>query len=293
MIISFLTLTTYAQEVIEVKHVTLKMSEGMQPSYQVEIPQAPLKTTQQNWVKKLQENIKVKIAEMNGEWVLAGVVKHEFTKDTVSIYSVLIEKENKIILNVFVKIDSVFFSPLDDKTELSSDKTDHSIRNYIRNFAVSQYKLAVDEELAATQKILKDLESDLNKLVKEQDNLKKDISSLENNIEKTERSITSLDHEIELKQQEIISHKSSMLSLVLEEDKKIAQEKDKTLTKEMNKLEKDRTKAKNDISDMKSKIEKNENAVKDNDKLQEEKQSEISAQKQVVVQVQAILDGIK
>ena len=45
-------------------------------------------------------------------------------------------------MNVFIEIDSVFFSPLEDKTQLSAEKTDSRIKNYIRKFAVEQYQLA-------------------------------------------------------------------------------------------------------------------------------------------------------
>lgn len=292
-IIIFLAFSSTAQEVIEVTMATAKMSEGHQPSYYVEIPGAVLKTTQQNWVKKLQENIKVKATEANHEWVLANVVKSELTKDTISVYTVFIEKDNRVRMNVFVKTDSVFFSPVDDKSDLASDKIDNNIKNYIRNFAVSQYKLATGLQLETEQKLLKSLEGELNKLVKENDNLKKEISSLENDIEKTERSISGMDQQIDLKQQESMTHKTFMQGILTDEDKKAALEKDKNLAKEKDKLEKDRSKAKKDISNMESKIEKNKKAIKDNETLQEEKQAEIDAQKLVVTQVQAVVNAIK
>lgn len=252
-----------------------------------------MKSVQQNWIKKLQENIKVKVSEVNHELILSGAVKKELTVDTVSLYTLLIEKEGRVHMTVFVKTDSIFFSPEEDKSALASDKTDNNIINYIRSFAVEQYRLAVADELALEQKKQKDLESDLSKLVKENESLNKEISTLENNIEKTERSITDIDREIELKNQEMTSHRTSMLTLVLEDDKKAAQEKDKGLEKEKNKLEKDRSKAKNDISDMKAKIEKNNKAIKENEKNQEEKKTEISAQKEAVARVQTILNGIR
>ncbi len=46
-----------------------------------------------------------------------------------------------------MEFDSVFFEPKEDKTDLASDKKDNNIKNYIRSFAVDQYKLAVANEL--------------------------------------------------------------------------------------------------------------------------------------------------
>ena len=124
----------FAQETIEVKNIQALMSKGNQPCYLVEIPQADLDFVQQNWIKKLQEGGKIKVKEVKSELVLEGVVKSELTKDTANIYSLLIQKENRIVLNVFVEIQGTFFAPKEDKTDLANDKTDNSIKNYIRSF---------------------------------------------------------------------------------------------------------------------------------------------------------------
>jgi DNA repair exonuclease SbcCD ATPase subunit len=284
---------SFSQETIEVKVESAQMSKGMQTGYMVEIPMAILKDVQQNWIKRLQENIKTRVIASKDEWVLAKVVKSEISSDTISIYSLFIEKEDHIVMNVFVEFDSVFFSPKEDKTQLTAEKTDNSIKNYIRKFAVEQYSIAAEADLNAEQRILEELENDLEKLVKDNENLNKDISSLENDIEKTERKITSLDQQIELKDQEILAHKTSMQGLVGEDEKKAALEKDKALEKEKNKLEKERVNAKDDISNMKSKIDKNNKTIKDNEKLQEEKQEEINVQKEDVAKAQNLFNGIK
>lgn len=291
--IFIIAMPAIAQETIEVKVEQAMMSKGMQTAYVVEMPMAVLKNVQQNWIKRLQENIKVKVVTLKDELVLEKVVKSEISTDTISIYSLIIENTDRIVMNVFVEIDSVFFSPTEDKANLSAGKTDSSIKNYIRKFAVEQYKLAAGSALAAEQKILEELENDLKKLLKDNENLKKDNSSQENNIEKTERQIKSLDQEIDMKNSEVMSHKMSMQGIMNEEAKKTAQEKDKALEKELNKLEKERSKAKDDISDMKSKIEKNNKSIKDNENDQVEKEEEINVQKGDVSKAQALLDGIK
>ena len=54
----------------------------------------------------------------------------------------------------------------------------------------------------------------------------------------------SLDQEIEVLNKEIMSHKTSMLAIQLEDEKKAAQDKEKALEKDRNKLEKERSNAK-------------------------------------------------
>jgi hypothetical protein len=295
VLLSFIlsALTAFPQENIQVTIKQAQMSKGNYPCYSVKIPQAELKSVQQNWVKKLQEGNKIKVKEVDQELTLIGALKPELTPDSVNIFSLLVQTDSAVTLNMFIEIDSVFFGPKDDKTDLASDKTDNSIRNYIRAFAVEQYKQAVTDELEAQQKILKDLENDLEKLVKEEENLVKENSDLENNIEASEREIQEIDNNLTLKNQEILAHNTTMQTIVLEADKKAAQDKQKVLEKEKNQLEKSRSKAKDQISDDKSQIEKNEKAIKQSQEDQVLKQGEITTQNELIIAVQNKLTGIK
>ncbi len=282
-----------AQETIEVKNSTAQMSKGSQPVYLAEIPMASLKAVQAAWTKRLQENIKIKVADNKGELTLANAVKTEIAPDTVSIYTILIEKEDRIVMNVFLQTDSVFFSPNNDKTALAAEKTDNSLKNYIRRFAVEQYRAAATLKLEAEEELLETKQEELEKLVKEEESLKKENSGLENEIEKTEREIASLDQEIDLKNQEITSHKTSMLAIVLEDEKKAAADKDKELEKDKKKLEKERQGLRDEISDMKSSISRNTESIEDGERAQEAMKEEITAQTTAVSEARTFLNGIK
>lgn len=293
LIMLFLGFTSYSQETLEIKITQAQMSKGMQTCYSVEIPGAILKTVQQNWIKKLQENIKVKVVENGPELVLAKVLKPEITSDTISIYSLLIQKDTIVEVDIFVEIDSVFFSPKDDKTDLATDKIDNNIKNYLRSFAVVQYRLVVSDEFEAQEKLLKTMENDLGKLEKTQENLEKDNSSHENDIEEKERELKEIDANIELKNQEILKHNASTLTIALEADKEAAKEKQKTLEKEKKELEKSRSKAKDDISSYKSKIDKNNKEIEESISSQEAKKEEIVAQQNLITAIEMKLGKIK
>jgi hypothetical protein len=293
MFLLFIGMTAYSQDVFEVKNINAQMSKGMQTCYTVDIPRADLKTVQQAWIKKTQESNKVKVKETGQELVLSGVVKPELTNDSISIYSLLIQKDTMISLSVFIEIDRIFFSPKEDKTDLASDKIDNSIKNYLRNFAVEQYRIVVSNELKDQQKVLKTMQDDLEDLVKDQENMEKENSSLENDIEEKEREVKELDQDIDAKRQDIVTHNTSMLTITGEVETKAAKEKQKELEKEKKDLEKNRSRAKDDISSYKSKIEKNKKAIEESITDQEAKKQEIILQQDVITAVQAELNGIK
>jgi hypothetical protein len=288
------SMTGRAQEKIEVTNIQALMSKGLQTCYAVAIPEADRNIVQQNWIKKLQEGVKNKVKTINQELVLSNVVKSELSKDTMTIYSLIIQREeNRVILNVFFEIGGAFFGPKEDKTDLASDQTDNNIKNYIRSFAVEQYRLAVSNELEGEHKVMESLQDDLKKLVKEEESMTRENSSYENDIDKTEREIKQIESNIDLKNKEILSNNTGMLTITGEAEKKAADEKQKNLEKERNKLEKDRSRAKDDISSYKSKIDKNNKNIEESKKSQAEKQEDIDKQAEIVKQVQAKLDGIK
>ena len=289
----FMSQSVFSQEVIEVKSLQAQMSKGTQPCYQVNIPEADMNTVQKNWIKKIQESTKIKVIEKDQELLLAGVVKKELTSDTINIYSLIIPKENYLELNVFYEIDSVFFKPNEDKTDLASEKIDSSIKKYLLSFATEQYRLVVKKELEGEQNELETMQADLEKLIKEEENLRKDNASLETDIEDYEREVAETDKNIELKNQEILNHTLTMQTITGEEARKVAEDDHKDLEKEKKQLVKDRGKAKEGISDSKSKIEKNTKAIEESLKDQEAKKEEIEIQTEVVKQVEEKLEGIK
>jgi predicted nucleic acid-binding Zn-ribbon protein len=296
MLIIIFVLISYSavsQKVIEVKNTTAQMSKGNNPCYVVQIPQAVLKTVQQSWIKKLQEGNKTKVKELNQELQFIGAVKPEITPDSISIYSILIQADSMVTINVFVEIDTVFFGPSEDKALLANDKIDNNIRNYIRDFAITQYKIAVEDELETEQKTLKTMQNDLEKMEKDEENMKKDISTLDNDIDETEKEIKMTEKNLDLKNQEIATHGLSMEKLSTDTEKKAASDKKKQLEKEKKDIEKDISKLKDNVSSDKSKIDKNEKAIKDSEEAQAKMQEEIVNQTTVVEKVQTKLNGIK
>jgi predicted nucleic acid-binding Zn-ribbon protein len=282
-----------AQEILEVKTEQALMSQGQQNAYVIEIPKVYIDVLQQNWIKKLQENVKAKVVNVKGELVLNDVVKPEISSDTISIYTVLIQKEDAIVMNVFIQVGTIFFGNGVDKAVLAQDKTDSAIKAYIRQFAVAQYKLAAAQDLEDEQKLLGEMQKEYDGIVEDNEDLAKKNDNLDNEIDKTERSISDLEKQIDLKSQEILTKSTNLQGVTDPNAKKQAESEKKSLEKEKDKMEKDRTAMKNDISDMKSGIEKNKKQIEDNEESLTEKQKAIDAQKLDVQAAQDHLDGIK
>ena len=279
----------FSQEAIEVQITTAQMSEGRQPGYHVEIPKAELKTTQRNWVKKLQENIKVKVKKVDHEWVLAQAVKNELTKDTLSVYTIFIQKDDKIHMKVFIKIDDVFFSPDDDETKLSRHKTDNNIKSYIRNFALEEYKLIAGNHLQAAERSLKSAENELNRLIREKDYLIRSGSSIKRSIDSYERRLFDTNRQIFNKQKEIIDQQVYMRKLVNENERRAAVEKLRRLERQKYNLEKNRETYARNLAGARKKLDNNINKLNENHSGQVAARTEIAVQQKAIRYYQSIL----
>jgi predicted nucleic acid-binding Zn-ribbon protein len=289
----FFTFRGYSQKTIEVTHTRADMSKGNQAGYVVQVPQASLEDVRKDWKKLLESGTKSKAVGAGAEIDIRKVVNLEISPDTFNIYSILFAKDSTISLTAFFEIDSVFFEPSAKKDDLLNEKTDQSIRNYLRNFSVGEYRKAVEKELKAETKKLDDLEKDLSNLVKDKKNLEKSITKNEENIKQSEDLVKEYDHQSQLKMTEITTHETSMMSITDEAGKKEAKAKLKDLRKEKNKIGKQRANAQKDITGYKSDIEKANKDIYKNMDNQKETQGLIDARQQVVNAVQAKLSGIK
>lgn len=281
------------QEKIEVRTTLAKMSKGEQPGYVVDIPQSSLKKVQQNWMRKIQEGNAIKIKSSGQELVLLSAVKREFMPDTVNIYSIFIDRGNMISLYFFLEKDSVFFAPSEDKTLLSAEKTDHSIRNYLREFATAQYKMAVEVELSREKGTLKDLEDDMKNLQGKEDKIKRAIDDKVNAIELAERKVADKDLEIEMKNQEIITLSLSMQQINSITEREAAMDKKKELEKDKKSMDKERLRLKRQISGYHTGIARNNRSISELQGKQAQKQQQIVARQAIVAGVQEKLANIK
>ena len=133
-----------AQKQITVQQTVQAMSKGTQPCYITEVPQTGLKDLEKDWIRYLNAtNRKGKVSNSGGEIMMRGADNKDVSGEIFNLYSKLVATPDGVGLTVWLTPnDTVFFNPQLDKAE------DIAAHDYIRNFAVSEYYLAVKDELA-------------------------------------------------------------------------------------------------------------------------------------------------
>jgi DNA repair exonuclease SbcCD ATPase subunit len=282
-----------AQEKIEVVNEMVKMSKGEQPAYIVTIPQASYDEVVNNWTKIIRQNTKSKVEEMEHELVIMGTRISQISKDTINIYSAVIQTDSLIKLVALYEIDSVFFSMTDDTHHLHTEKMHHHIKNFMHEFAVNQYKNSVEEELNQAEKQLKTKNKELKELSKQKTSYQKEIKESEQNIKSAEDKISSYEQDSERKLTEINNKKESMGSLQNDPDLlNQAKTQLKTLEKEKRNIDSNLEKEQKNIVKNQSNIEELTRLIEANEEKQKEKMTEIEAREDLVNQIKLKLHGI-
>jgi len=287
-------LFSISQENIEVIQKSVSMSQGEQPAYLVTVPQSDFEQVLKEWKKVIRQNTKSKVEENEHELFIAGTQINSIHHQPINIYSAVINKDSMVKVVAVYEIDSVFFAYSEEIPDLKNEKTHHHIKNFMRDFAVGQYKNAVGIELSDAEKLFKTKNKELKELGKQNEVYQKEMIESEQNIKSSEDLISSYEKDSERKLSEINSKKESIASLTNEPElADQAKNQLKTLEKEKksigDKLEKEQKNiVKNEVN-----IEELNRYIEDNTKKQTAKKAEIENQEDVVEEVKTKLLGIK
>ena len=282
-----------AQQSIEVTNKMVTMSQGEQPAYIVEIPQADVDDVMENWTKIIRQNTKEKAMVTGHEISILGTRIEEIYLEPISIYSAIIKADSTLKLFAVFEIDSVLFN-YEENSTIENEKIHSHIQHFMRDFAVNEYEYAVEEELEAEEKKLKELNKELAGLTGDNENMHKAVKENEQDIKNAEDAIKSYELDNERKQGEINSKKEAIAGLSGQPElQDQAKDQLKDLEKEKkniaNKLEKEQkniVKYQSNITEINRNIERNL-------ELQEIKLQEINTQEDIVQAVKLKLGGIK
>lgn len=282
-----------AQQTIDVTNKSVTMSKGEQPAYIVEIPQGDYDDVVDNWTKHIRQNTKEKVVEVGNEIIISGTQIDEISPEPINIYSAIINSDSTLKLVAVFEIDSVFFN-YEENSTVDNERIHSHIQHFMKDFAVDEYKKAVEEELDAEVKKLKDLNKDLDGLTKDNENLHKAVKENEQDIKDSEDAIKSYELDNERKQGEINAKKEAVAGLSGQpelQDQAKDQLKDlekdkKNISNKLEKEQKNIVKYQSNIQDANRDIERNL-------ELQEDKIKEINAQEDIVQAVKLKLGGIK
>lgn len=285
---------SFGQQKIEVQQEIVTMSQGEQPVYTVLIPESNYEEVVDDWMKIIRQNTKSKIEELEHEIVILATEIKEIIGQPINIYSAVIKDDSSVKIIAAFEIDSVFFSLNEENKTVHSEKTHHHIQNFLREFAVAQYKEFVEIELSDSEKLLKTKNKEYKDISKKIENYQKEIQENEQGIKNSQDLISSYEGENERKQGQIEKKKESIASLSSEPElEKQAKDQLRSLEKDkkgiQNKLEKENK----NIVEYQSEIEEYDRQIEDLQEQQLTKKNEIETQEDVVDSIKTKHAGIK
>lgn len=288
VILAIFSANLFAQESLKITEAARPMSKGSNNAFTVEVPQIKSADLQKSWTNYLKNNTKAKILNEKGEIFTLGAIINKVTDRSINLYSRFQETTVGSNISVFYQIDETFVSSENNPTVAVSAKT------FLYDFGKIAYAEAVQAELDREQKVLKDLEKELEGLHKDEDKELKNIDKLKREIEKSEDLIKVKKNEQDLKQKEITAQKEKMIGVSLNaEEKKLQDKLLKGLESEKTSIIKAQDSARKDITKSEAGIktsQRNLASVKNNI---EAKNAAIAKQKELVAKVQDKLNRVK
>lgn len=293
-LLSLFSVYGLAQTKIEVTNENTTISKGNQPVYVVNIPEANPESVKKDWMKLIRQNTKSKVMESGAEISIKGTTISEIYDKPINLYSAIISQDSSIKLVSAFEIDSVFFEFRENNKTLQMENTHNAIKEFLKGFAIDQYKLAVQDQLDNEEKKLSNLNKEFNDFNKQVENDREKVKENEQNIKNSQDAIAGYEKDNERKIEEINSKKEANAAIKNDPElQKIAKGQLKDLEKEKSSIENNLEKEQKNIVNYQANIEDLNRDIESNLKLIEEKKTEISNQQAIVKAVTAKLKGIK
>lgn len=192
-LLCLLSLPVSAQDEIVVNLQERPSSKGLQPAFEVEVPQA-----QANDAIQILENTlsprgflgifkkRTRLVQEKDEWIMRDIEIKSITSEPLTVYAQVTSFPERIFIRLFFEGRQGFVGSAE-----SAVNTDRA-NQYVRDYGVSVYRNAVEKELKQEEYILLQLQNDLNKMGRKKSTSDKRISNLRSNIEELERENSDL-----------------------------------------------------------------------------------------------------
>lgn len=260
-----------AQKELTVTVAEKHSSKGKVSGFEVEIPQATTKDAisllEKTLVSKGLFKKTPKLVKENDEWIMRGVVVDRIAADSLNVYAQAASFSDRALVTLFFETPKGFVGNADDEGNIIE-----AAKDYVRDYAVTVYRDAVEKELKSEESKLKSLQNDLSKAEKQESNNDKQISSLKSEINSAKAKVTETE------------------GLILQNKSAIKLDEANTVTAELEAKNKELQKE----ADKQSKqIKQSENKIKQLEKKISEGQSEQKSIKAQIDRQQATVDGVK
>lgn len=183
-ILSAFSMVAFAQKTITVDVIPQPAGNNAQTVFSTDIPQANLKDVKKDWMKYISKDSKGNPKEENGEYIQYRAAYKNISPRPFDVYSKLTETSEGVRLTAwFTQNGRVFLS----KESYSSDNM--AVQKYLRDFAVEQYRNAVQSELKMEQDKLSTLEKEFASSVNDEE---KSIKTMNENDRSTEKAYSDI-----------------------------------------------------------------------------------------------------
>lgn len=145
LLVALIPSFVFAQNELVIEEGNAPMPYGMKASYSLVIPQAKLKDVTESFKKYIRTGTKAKIAEENGIISIVGAVNSNISALPINVFGKLTEMIKGISVTLWVSEGEIFISQ-----EVSPSKNE-AVKKYLHDFAVQEYRNAVQNELKAEQ----------------------------------------------------------------------------------------------------------------------------------------------
>jgi len=278
-----------AQEALKVEIESQPTSSDAQAIFFVDIPQTSQTHVEKQWLRYVGRRSKGRSSVNAGQHMQLGAVNKNVSAEPFDVGSKVVGTPSGVRLSAWLTRNGLAFVNKESVTG-----QDLAVKKYLRDFAVEQYRSAVQDELKTEQSKLKDMEKSMRGLEKSGDRSGRAVSSNERSKERTGKAMETSQTDIEQKSARIEGQKE-MLD-VTASDPNANKGASKTM-KEMQSDKKDLQKLNEsqgkDMDDLRSDTKQAEREVMLSLQGQATMQDKINTQRAHVRAVQAKLNAIR
>ncbi|MFZ5428719.1 MAG: hypothetical protein ACOZDD_00695 [Bacteroidota bacterium] len=275
-------LIAFGQEQITVSIQERPSSQGIQPAFEVEVPQA----TANDAISILERTLaprglfgifskNPRLVQEKDEWIMRDVEVKKISAQALNVYAQVSAFPERIFIKIFFQEGGVFIGSKESGGATVEDAT-----RFVRDYALAVYRDAVEKELHGEENNLRALERDLRKMGRQQNSNDRKISNMRSDNQDMRSEIR--DYEMRLQRKELFDASGNEAQGMLEQH------------------EADAKKLRKDIRSNQKKINRNERRInkferQGNRNLREqgELMNTIDRQKIVVNEIKTKLQNIK
>ncbi len=278
----------FGQKPIKVLEDSVQFGNYIYPGFNVTIPEAGYDKILKDWTKTQENGTKSKVQTENGEMTIFGAIIKEVSPAPVNIYSRIMNEDTltRLLVCIELKKDQ-YVEPASGDIQLTAAK------NYLKEFAKSQYMDFIKEELAAEEKILRSLKNELGSLESSKARNQRTAKNKRNTVNDEQEKLLVKHNELSLLSNEIINKNNEMMAMPVGAGRDAMATQVDELEKRRKKLQKEISQGENRISKAKSDIDQADRAIPRNENEQSVMKSKIDAQQAVVQSFIDKLNNVK